>query len=90
MNFGPLFTALFGAIVRLLERRKKIRELILPLIVKAAADGLPDNAARRDFVVNYTEQGMSESTARLLTEAGVALHKKIQKKLAKKAARKKA
>jgi len=86
-----LFIPLIQAFSRLLEKRKKIRALVLPLIVKAAADGaLPDNAARREFVVAYLmrEHGMPESTARLLTEAGIAIWKKIEKKRLKKEAKK--
>lgn len=83
MKFGSLFVSLFEAIIKALAKRKKVRELVLPLIEAAAMNSsLPDNAARREWVVAYlmNEHAMSDSTARLLTEAGVALWKKLEAK----------
>jgi len=82
-----LVLLLVEAVSRLLSKRRKLKELVLPLITEAVFDGrLPDNAARREWVVHYLikEHGMSESAARLLTEAGVALWKKLQRKKHKK------
>ena len=82
-----LVLLLVEAVARLLSKRRKLRELVLPLVTEAALDGrLPDNAARREWVVQYLtkEHGMSESAARLLTEAGVSLWKKLQRKKHKK------
>jgi len=86
-----LVTSLIEAIAGLLSKRRKLRSIVLPLLEQAEADGtLPDNAARRAWVLAYlmNEQGMSESTARMLIEAGVQLAKKLKRKAEKKAARK--
>lgn len=88
-NYIPLIGKLIEMIVNLLVKRKTVRDLILPLIQQAAIDGsLPDNAARRAFVLNYltTEKGLSESEARLLIEAGLKLYKRITEREAKKKA----
>lgn len=90
MNLTALLPSLIDAIVGALKRRKKVRELVLPLIEQAAAlaeaGTANTNESRREFVVAaLMKQGLSESDARLLTEAGVKLWKKIQAKLAKKA-----
>jgi len=85
--YAPLIGRLIEMIINLLARRKKVRELILPLIVEAEA--IADNKARRDFVVNalMTEYGESESTSRLLLEAGLKLRKKLEEKRLKKEAK---
>lgn len=88
-NYIPLIGRLIEMIVNLLVKRKTVRDLILPLIQQAAIDGsLPDNNARRAFVLNYlvTEKNLSESEARLLIEAGLKLYKRIAEKDAQKAA----
>ena len=85
-NYIPLIASLVEALVNIFIKRRKVRDLVLPLIEKAAADGtLPDNKARRDWVLSVmtNEYGLSESTARLLIEAGVALYKKLADKKAK-------
>jgi len=88
--YAPLIGRLMEMIVNLLARRKKVRELVLPLIQKAAIDGqLPDNKARRDWVTGILikEFELSESTARLLVEAGLKLWKKLEEKRLKKEAK---
>ena len=88
--YAPLIGRLIEMIINLLSKRKKIRELVLPLIQKAAIDGqLPDNKARRDWVVGVLikDYELSESTARLLVEAGLKLWKRIEEKRLKKEAK---
>ena len=88
--YAPLIGRLIEMIINLLARRKKVRELVLPLIQKAAIDGqLPDNKARRDWVVGVLikDYELSESTARLLVEAGLKLWKKLEEKRLKKEAK---
>ena len=88
--YAPLIGRLIEMIINLLSKRKKIRELVLPLIQKAAIDGqLPDNKARRDWVVGVLikDYELSESTARLLVEAGLKLWKKLEEKRLKKEAK---
>ena len=80
--------ALVEALVGVFKRSKKIRDVVLPLVERAA--GMVDlgNDGRREFVVaELIKQGLSESDARLLTEAGVKLWKKLEAKKAKKAAK---
>ena len=82
-NTISAIASLIEAIVLMFVRRKKIRDIVLPLIEKAAADGtLPSNEARREYVVNYlmTQHSMTESTARLLVEGGIKLWKKMTDK----------
>jgi len=88
--YAPLIGRLIEMIINLLSKRKKIRELVLPLIQKAAIDGqLPDNKARRDWVVGVLikDYELSESTARLLVEAGLKLWKKLEEKRLKREAK---
>jgi len=88
--YAPLIGRLIEMIINLLARRKKVRELVLPLIQKAAIDGqLPDNKARRDWVIGILikEYELSESTARLLVEAGLKLWKKLEEKRLKREAK---
>jgi hypothetical protein len=80
------------AIVRAFARRKAIKNKVLPLIEEAAkiasSDAAATNESRRDWVVAaLMKEGLPESTARLLTEAGVKLWKKLEAKKAKKAAK---
>ena len=78
-----LILALIEAIVNALSKRKKVREIVLPLIQAAAADaGLSTNDMRREKVVSLLmeKERMSESTARLLTEVGLKLWKRIEAK----------
>jgi len=75
--------------IYILSRRSKVKKLVLPLIEQAAVKGLMDNGARREWVVaQLAAQGLSDSSARLLTEAGVKLWKKLEAKRQKKAAKK--
>lgn len=80
---------LINAIVRAVAWRGKVKALVLPLIEQAASGNPPlDNAARREYVVAaLMKQGLSESDARLLTEAGVKYWKRLSAKAAKKAAK---
>lgn len=87
---ASLVISLVESIVNLLSKRHKLKSIVLPLLEKAELDGtLPDNAARRAWVLAYlmNEQGLSESTARMLLEAGVQLAKKLKAKAEEKAAK---
>lgn len=82
-SYVPLIELLIEHVIGWFTRRKKIRDLILPLIEEALKNGeLPDNDTRREWVVAYLirEKGLSESSARLLVEAGIKLWKKITAK----------
>lgn len=88
MNISAVLT-IVQAITAVFSRGKKIRDVVLPLVEQAAGMADLGNDGRREFVVaELLKQGLSESDARLLTEAGVKLWKKLQAKLAKKAAKK--
>ena len=89
MNIAPLI-ALADWLARLFARRHAIKAQVLPLIEEAATKypTLDSNAERREWVVQtLIRNGLTESSARLMTEAGVALWKRIQAKKAKKAAK---
>ena len=87
MNLTAILS-LIESIVGLLSRRSKVKKLVLPLIEQAAVKGLMDNGARREWVVaQLAAHGLSDSSARLLTEAGVKLWKKLEAKRAKRAAK---
>lgn len=88
---NPLIMPVLSHLFDLFKRRRFIRDRVIPLIEEA--DGRPDslksNQARREWVVNVLrENGLSESEARLLTESGLSLYRRLQAKAAKKAARK--
>jgi len=79
------------AIIRAFARRRAVKNIVLPL-VEAAAVKYPALSVsydeRRDHVIEQLRHhGLSESDARLLTEAGVKLWKKLEAKHAKKAAK---
>lgn len=80
-----ILVALVEKLVRFIARRRVLKREILPLIEQAAMNAaLMDNVARREWVVaQLVAGGLSESSARLLVEAGVKLWKKIQEKHAK-------
>ncbi len=89
---NPLFIEeLVMGIVKLFTRRKKLKEEVLP-IIEEADKKFPDAKERRAYVLNLLQAdlGMSESSARLTLEAGLKYWKKIQEKLAKKAAKQRA
>ena len=89
MNLTAILS-LIESIVGLLSRRSKVKKLVLPLIEQAAANSsvLTTNEARRGSVISaLMGRGLSESSARLLTEAGVKLWKKLAARAARKAAR---
>lgn len=89
---AALIANLVATIAAALRRRRAIRTEVLPLIEQAAMMYGSDagNTARREWVLEQLgAKGLSESQARLLTEAGVALWKKLAAKRAKKAAKKK-
>ena len=80
------------ALISVFWRARKIRNEVLPLVEEASkiagSDTLTNNESRREYVVrSLISQGIPESSARLLTEAGVKLWKKIQAKAEKKAAK---
>jgi len=83
---------LIEAIVAAFQRHRTVKNEVIPLIEEAVnIPGLipEDNAARRKYVIdNLMARGLSESTSRLLLEAGLKLWKKLEAKKAKKAAKK--
>jgi|SRR5678815_3563766 hypothetical protein len=90
-NYASLLPILIEYITKWLEKHRALKNLVLPLLESAAHDvNLPDNTARREWVVNWliTEKQMKESDARLLVEAGLKLYKKIAKKKADAQAKK--
>lgn len=91
MNLTALLGPLFNIIIKWMNKKKAIRDLLFPLFAKAAADGaLPDNKARREWAaaVLMTEYGMSETDAFALVQNGFKSYQWVQRKIAKKAAKK--
>ena len=89
-TYAPLIGRMIELIIGILARRKRVRELVLPLVIKAAADGaLPDNKARRDWVISVLidQYELSESSARMLVEVGLKLWRKMERKRLKKKAK---
>jgi len=86
---SPIVMPIVSLLIDLFRKRREIRNVVVPLI--ATADGridLPNTKARREWVVGIlVGRGLAESDARLLTEAGVKVWKRIQKKAAKRAAK---
>jgi len=88
---SPLVGPLLSIVLEVFKRRRFIRDEVVPLI--GAAEAFPDYAQRREWVVSQlrARAGLAESEARLLTETGVRLFKKLEakrlKRLAKKAAK---
>ena len=86
---SPVVMPILSLLIDLFRKRREIRNVVVPLI--AAADGRGDlvgTQARREWVVGIlVGRGLPESDARLLTEAGVKVWKRLKKKAAKRAAK---
>lgn len=85
------YLSLIEGIVSLFAKRRSIKDIVLPLVAQAAADGaLPDNAARRAWVLRVLmdQYGMPEAEARRFIETALAMYKRVEAKRARKEARK--
>ena len=100
---SPLVGPLLSIVLEVFKRRRFIRDEVVPLVASAEGllqkgDARVNTAARREWVVSQlrARAGITESEARLLTETGVRLFKKLEakrltrleKKAAKRAAKK--
>lgn len=83
---NQLLLPIFSLVLEKFRERRFIRDEVLPLVQDV--NGMPDTTARRQFVIRkLMKQGLTESKARRLTEDAVEIWKKLQAKVAKKAAK---
>ncbi len=87
---------ILSLLIDVFQKRRVIKEVALPLVLQASVANpiqsdaagsvlVAGHAARREWVVNrLVTRGLSESEARLATEAAVRLWKKMEAKRQKK------